>query len=294
MIFSRDNWKKLKKNKTAMIGLVIIALSLLLALFAYMIAPDNTVNANRMIVEIGGRKPGFTQKFLKLPKQQNLTVNTFSSLLFGKEDRYEFIPINKYNVSGDHLIISKFVDEGLEENVSVPLKIFPQKFDPHKHIVTQKFWLGTDTFGRDILSRLIIGIRVSMAVGVITLIISLTIGIFLGALAGYYGGKTDALITWFINVFWSIPTILLVFALTLLLGKGFWQVFIAIGLTMWVNVARIVRGQVLVVREMEYIEAARALGYKNARIISRHILPNIMGPVIVIAASNFASAIVIE
>ncbi|MGZ5253596.1 MAG: ABC transporter permease [Flavitalea sp.] len=294
MIFSRDNWKKLKKNKTAMIGLVIIALSLLLALFAYMIAPDNTVNANRMIVEIGGRKPGFTQKFLKLPKQQNLTVNTFSSLLFGKEDRYEFIPINKYNVSGDHLIISKFVDEGLEENVSVPLKIFPQKFDPHKHIVTQKFWLGTDTFGRDILSRLIIGIRVSMAVGVITLIISLTIGIFLGALAGYYGGRTDALITWFINVFWSIPTILLVFALTLLLGKGFWQVFIAIGLTMWVNVARIVRGQVLVVREMEYIEAARALGFKNARIISRHILPNIMGPVIVIAASNFASAIVIE
>jgi peptide/nickel transport system permease protein len=86
----------------------------------------------------------------------------------------------------------------------------------------------------------------------------------------------------------------LVFALTLLLGKGFWQVFIAIGLTMWVNVARIVRGQVLAVKELEYIEAANALGFKDSRIIIRHILPNILGPVLVVAASNFASAIVIE
>jgi len=216
MIFSRDNWNKLKKNKTAMFGLVIIVLSLLLALFAYMIAPDNTVNANRMIVEIGGRKPGFTQGFLKLPKQQKIKDDSFSSLFFGKEDRHQYIPINSYIVSGEQLVIAKFIDEGLEENISIPLSSFTETFDPHQNIVKQKFWLGTDTFGRDILSRLIIGIRVSMAVGVITLIISLTIGILLGALAGYYGGRTDAIITWFINVFWSIPTILLVFALTLL------------------------------------------------------------------------------
>lgn len=99
---------------------------------------------------------------------------------------------------------------------------------------------------------------------------------------------------WFINVIWSIPTLLLVFAITLALGKGFWQVFIAVGLTMWVNVARLVRGQVLGVRELEYVEATRALGFSNFRTIVRHIWPNIMGPVMVIAASNFASAIVIE
>jgi ABC-type dipeptide/oligopeptide/nickel transport system permease subunit len=99
---------------------------------------------------------------------------------------------------------------------------------------------------------------------------------------------------WFINVIWSIPTLLLVFAITLALGKGFWQVFIAVGLTMWVNVARLVRGQVLAVREMEYIEATRALGFSGARTIVKHIWPNIIGPVVVIAASNFASAIVIE
>jgi ABC-type dipeptide/oligopeptide/nickel transport system permease subunit len=139
-----------------------------------------------------------------------------------------------------------------------------------------------------------VGVRVSLAVGLVTVILSVAIGLLLGALAGYFGGRVDEVIMWLINVVWSIPTLLLVFAITLLLGKGFWQVFIAIGLTTWVNVARIVRGQVFSVRTLEYVEAARALGYSDTRIIVRHVLPNIMGPVIVIAASNFASAIVIE
>ncbi|MCH5600366.1 ABC transporter permease [Niabella ginsengisoli] len=163
-----------------------------------------------------------------------------------------------------------------------------------KPIVTNKYLLGTDSYGRDILSRLIVGTRVSLSVGLITVIISISIGLILGSLAGFYRGKTDDIIMWFINVIWSIPTLLLVFAITLALGKGFWQVFIAVGLTMWVNVARLVRGQVLAVRELEYIEAGRALGYKNIRIIIVHIWPNIVGPVLVIAAANFASAIVIE
>jgi peptide/nickel transport system permease protein len=161
-------------------------------------------------------------------------------------------------------------------------------------VVTKRFWLGTDKYGRDILSRLIVGVRVSLGVGMIAIIISLTIGIVLGALAGYLRGWVDDIVMWLINIVWSIPTLLLVFAITLLLGKGFWQIFIAVGLTMWVSVARIVRGQVLGVRELEYVEAARALGFTGTRIIFRHILPNILGPVLVVAASNFASAIVIE
>ena len=166
--------------------------------------------------------------------------------------------------------------------------------DERYQLETRTFLLGTDRYGRDILSRLLIGVRVSLAVGLVTVIISLTLGVILGALAGYFGGRIDDMIMWFINVIWSIPTLLLVFAITLVLGKGFWQVFIAIGLTMWVNVARIIRGQILSVRELEYVEAGRALGYSSLRIIFRHILPNVMGPVLVVAASNFASAIVIE
>jgi peptide/nickel transport system permease protein len=154
--------------------------------------------------------------------------------------------------------------------------------------------LGTDLAGRDLLSRLMIGTRISLSVGFISVIISIVIGILLGAIAGYYRGKVDDVIMWLINVVWSIPTLLLVIAITLVLGKGIIQVFIAVGLTMWVEVARIVRGQILSIREKEFVEAGRALGYKNFRIIIRHILPNVMGPVIVIAASNFATAILTE
>ncbi|MDP2424457.1 MAG: ABC transporter permease, partial [Bacteroidales bacterium] len=109
-----------------------------------------------------------------------------------------------------------------------------------------------------------------------------------------FRGWIDTFVMWLINVVWSIPTLLLVIAITFALGKGFWQVFVAVGLTMWVEVARVVRGQILSVREKEYVEAARALGFGHARIIIRHILPNVMGPVIVISAANFASAILIE
>ena len=99
---------------------------------------------------------------------------------------------------------------------------------------------------------------------------------------------------WIVNVIWSIPTLLLVIAITVALGKGFWQVFVAVGLTMWVEVARVVRGQVISAKEMQYVTAARALGFGNFRIIVNHILPNIMAPVIVISAANFASAILVE
>src|SRR5205814_3705809 len=128
--------------------------------------------------------------------------------------------------------------------------------------------------------------RVSLAVGLIAVIISLTIGIFFGAVAGYYRGAIDEVIMWLVNVTWSIPTLLLVFAITLALGKGFWQIFIAVGITMWVSVARLVRGQILSVRELEYVEATQALGFSDFRTIVRHIWPNIMGPDMVIAASN--------
>ncbi len=281
----------MKKIPGAVFGIALIAISVVVAVFAYVLAPDHSPDANRMTLEIGGQKPGFKQPFLLLKKQRPIAGKSGIAELFtGADDRYDYIPITAYEQQGDSLIVRKFIDEGISERRS----FYHLPSDRDMQIQKKTFWLGTDRYGRDILSRLIIGVRVSLAVGLITLILSLSIGILLGAMAGYFGGKIDTIIMWFLNVIWSIPTLLLVFALTLLLGKGFWQVFIAIGLTMWVNVARIVRGQVLAVKELEYVEAARALGYSTVRIIGRHILPNILGPVMVIAASNFASAIVIE
>jgi len=283
-------WRRLKKNHAAVFGIIIIALAVLVALLAYFIAPDGSPFANNMTVEIGGRKPGYTQQFLLVKKpEETAGTNVLLRLLYGQEEAYARMPIISYVLKKDSIVVQKFIDDGIEERQAFALSQLAAR-----PVVVKKFLLGTDKYGRDIVSRLLIGTRVSLSVGFIAVIISLTTGIILGALAGYFGGRTDDIIMWFINVIWSIPTLLLVFAITFLLGKGFWQVFVAVGLTMWVTVARIVRGQVLAVRELEYVEAARALGYTQARIIFRHILPNIAGPVLVVGASNFASAIVIE
>jgi len=282
--------KRLLHNKGTLFGLIVIGAAIFVAITAYLIAPDASPNANRIIVEIGGRKPGFRQTFLLLKKQeQPAPVSFFHRLLYGREDHFDYVPVNRYSVRGDSLIADKYVDEDVAEKRAWPL----EQLAPHP-LKVETFWLGTDKYGRDILSRLLIGVRVSLAVGLVTVLLSLSVGVLLGALAGYFGGRVDEIILWLVNVVWSIPTLLLVFAIMLVLGKGFWQVFVAIGLTLWVNVARIVRGQVLAVREREYVEAARALGYSHSRILFRHILPNIMGPVWVVSASNFASAIVIE
>ena len=280
-------WKKLRRNKGAVFGLAVIVLALLTAVFAYVLAPDATPDANRIIVEIAAKKPGYQQQFFKLKKENKKARGNYFS---GREDVYQYIPIATYKILNDSIEVAKYIDDGLTEIMKFPLNGLKET----EVVETKTFWLGTDKFGRDILSRLIIGTRVSLGVGFIAVLISLTVGIFLGSIAGYFRGRTDDIVMWFVNVVWSIPTLLLVFAITLALGKGYWQVFIAVGLTLWVNVARLVRGQVLSIRELNYIEATKAMGFSAARTIIRHILPNIMGPVMVIAASNFASAIVIE
>ncbi|MBW7838649.1 MAG: ABC transporter permease [Chitinophagaceae bacterium] len=288
--FSAKAWQRLKKNKGAMAGLFVILLAVVAAIFAYFLGNDQTPNADRQIVEIQAQKPGFKQTFLKVKKQREVGhTGIVSHLLFGKEDAFVLLPINSYTDLGDSVAVEKYIDEGMQEKQVYPKSALEKNFISHK-----TFWFGTDKFGRDILSRLILGIRVSLAVGLVTVIISLLIGVTLGAVAGYKGGRTDAAIMWLINVVWSIPTLLLVFGLTLTLGKGFWQIFIAVGLTMWVTIARIVRGQVMAISQLEYVQAAKALGLRDSRIIIRHILPNVMGPVMVIAAANFASAIIIE
>ena len=296
-----DNFKKLQKNifknKGAAIGFCFIMVTFLIAIFGYIIAPDHSPNADVQTVEIQAKKPGYTQQFLKIPNYNIPQQHWFTVLCKGRIPNFQLLPITGYTIQHDSLLVKKFIDEDTsvvkyfsiqaltQPNTSMPIQQF---------IVTKTYWLGTDKFGRDILSRLIIGTRVSIAVGLIAVIISLTIGVLLGALAGYYQGKIDAIIMWYVNVTWSIPTLLLVFAITMALGKGFWQIFIAIGLTMWVSVARLVRGQVMALQQLEYIQAAKALGLTDSRIIIKHILPNIIGPLLVIAASNFASAIIIE
>ena len=299
--YQQQTFKRLKKNKGALLGLFIIIVAVLLALFGYLVAPDNSPNADLQTVEIQAKKPGHTQNFLRLFSTERHQTKWFSKLLNGEALSYKLIPISGkpfYNKTEDSILINKYIDEDTTVTIAYETGYLMSNHGTAKSIddlfITKKYWLGSDKFGRDILSRLIIGTRVSLAVGLIAVLISLTLGIILGALAGYFKGWVDEVIMWLVNVTWSIPTLLLVFAITLAMGKGFWQIFIAVGLTMWVSVARLVRGQVMAVKELEFVQAAKALGFTNFRIIAKHILPNILGPILVIAASNFATAIIVE
>ncbi|MEO6904453.1 MAG: ABC transporter permease [Bacteroidia bacterium] len=326
-------WQRIKKNKLAMFGLIIIVLCMLVALLGYAITPDSTPDANTQLLEIAKKRPGFKVKMLQVRKNEPThETNFLHKMLFGEISNYTSIPIIDYRFEADKIIAkaytekNKLADEEIDFNIAdvvyainynMPTTINAQKTSlevyeygtnnkitkaiqelrneiVNNNIITKTYILGTDPVGRDLLSRLIIGTRISFSVGFISVFISLVIGMSLGAIAGFFRGKVDHFIVWIINVIWAIPTLLLVIAITLVLGKGFWQVFVAVGLTMWVEVARVVRGQVLSLREKEFIEAGRALGFKNMRIIFRHVLPNVMGPVIIISAANFASAILTE
>ena len=318
-------WNNFLKNKTAVFGIAFILLMIFIGLFAYILAPDPTPNANDQIPEIALQKPGFTISILKVKKNRPIEqTNLLSRIIRGKENPYQLIPIETYSFMDDSIKVTLFAKEGGNQtersfhiadvvypitqkdgnNIHHLLSVEEIKWEENKetikkqietdHLSERVFYFGTDKFGRSVLSRLLIGVRVSLLVGLIAVIISLSIGVSIGAIGGYFGGKIDQYVMLLINTVWSIPTLLLVFAIVLALGRGVVNIFIAVGLTMWVDIARIVRGQIMDVKKNSFVEAAHSMGFSSFRIIFKHILPNIIGSILVISAANFATAILIE
>lgn len=237
------------------------------------------------------------------PREKSAAIVRFFT---GAQPRYQFIPINSFFFARDTIIVSHFTGAGNQEAMVFPIaSLLPraqtgldlghQQLYIFDHNISRRtFYLGTDRYGRDVLSRLLVGTRVGICVGFVSAALSLSIAILLGVLAGYYRGWIDVLATYVTNTVAAIPTFLLAFAITLSIGHGLWQIFIAIGLSMWAGATRLIRRQVVGLRESEYVQAARILGRSHLRIILRHILPNIAGPLLVVAASNFGTAILIE
>jgi ABC-type dipeptide/oligopeptide/nickel transport system permease subunit len=267
------SWKRLKRNKLAMAGMWVTILLAIIAILADIIAP---FDPNLQVLEYSTKESGFRGNVI-------MRLND----LEGKEPIP--IPIQSFKIEGTDIIY--ITDEGNTRRLPLTKLAGSDESQWHKQ---PTYYLGTDRYGRDVLSRIIYGARVSLTVAFFAELLSICIGVVLGALAGFYRGWVDDIIMWLTNVVWSIPSLLLVIALSIALGLGFTQTVIAIGITGWVDMTRIVRGQFFSLRETEYVEATKALGLGSVRTIFRHVLPNAIGPIIVIATAGFASAIIYE
>ena len=237
---SQRTWKAFKRNKIAVGGLVFIALSVLVALLGYLVMPDSTPYANNMAIQLSIKKPGATFTMLRIRKSEPVdTVDIFTKMLYGQPAFYKDVPITGYHFIKDSIYIDEYIgdEDKPERKVYNLFEVITGKklsdlvnkhpaFGPElvnakqlqdkiasEQIIKRTFWLGTDTYGRDLLSRLILGARVSLAVGFMSVIISLLLGITIGAIAGYFGGWIDASLSWLMNILWALPALLLVIAI---------------------------------------------------------------------------------
>lgn len=297
-------FKRFKKNRLAIFGFFVIVLLFLVCIFGYFLIPENKRDGNSQKIDLKLKSPGFSINYIPVLTNNS---NHLLDYLYGSVNENEsiwltdsfycssssFLYQNKFHVWKSTPLAKILTKEEMQDKDVRNLEKFVRS-----KIKKRTFVLGTDSLGRDVYSRLILGARISLSVGFIAVFISLLIGVILGMLSGYYGGWIDKAIMWIINVFWSIPTVLLSMALLVAFpSESKYQyliVFVAVGLTMWVDTARLIRGQFMQLKQKSFVEATQSLGFSDFRIVFKHILPNTFTTLVVITSSNFATAILLE
>lgn len=242
--FLQDSWRRLKKNKVAMVSMVLLIVITLLSIFAPVIAPHDP---NAQVIEHANLPP----------RIESININGFNGTIIENDER-----IDKYAVK------------------NVPSDV--------------NYYLGTDSLGRDLFSRILYGTRVSLFIAFVAALLNLTIGVTYGLLSGWLGGKVDNVMQRILEILSGVPNLVIVILMLLVLDPGIWSIIIALALTEWISMARIVRAQTLKLKNQEYVLAAKTLGQSTLSIAFKHILPNLLGVVIIQVMFSIPSAIFFE
>lgn len=291
----QDAWLRLRKNRAALVSAVILVLLALVGIFGPMLSPHNHATIYQQYVRVAPSlqpypkadevMPGFTRELTRarLQPQSDPVLEDGRISVALTSDK----PI-------DPRVLRYFERSELFTGASLELNDAGTAGTLSVGVNQTYFLLGTDNLGRDMLSRIMIGVRISLAIGVLASVMALVIGVAWGATAGYLGGRADNVMMRIVDILYSLPFIFFVILLLVFFGRSLVIIFIAIGATEWLDMARIVRGQTLSLKRREFVQAAEALGATRRGILVRHIVPNALGPVIVFVTLLVPKAILLE
>lgn len=291
----QDAWSRLRKNKAAVVSAIVLVVVALAGIFGPMISPHAYDRIYPQFVRVAPSLEAY-------PRAETLAPGLAREL-----ERARITPVGEIDLSGSTINVPFTATRETDERV---LRYFQRSdffSNPKIELASDKlsgtltldvariyFFLGTDNLGRDLMTRIFIGVRMSLAIGVLASTMALVLGVSYGAISGYLGGKIDNLMMRLVDILYSLPFIFFVILMLVFFGRSIFIIFIAIGATEWLDMARIVRGQTLSLKRQEFVQAAQALGATSAGVITRHIIPNVLGPVIVFVTLLVPKAILLE